>query len=168
MTQRRQAEEAEALRALNARIDEAVRGSNIGVWVNDMPDGDYRTGRITAWNMWEHLGYQPRAPADDASWGALMHPDDREPIAAAMQRYLSGETSVFEIPLRLRHADGSYRWFLVRGVVVRDGRGTPIRFAGTSVDITDRKRAEEALRTSEQRFRTFVEHATDARRLAAW
>ena len=161
ITQRRQADEAEALRALNARIDEAVRGSSIGVWVNEIPDGDHTTGRIHVWNLWEHLGYAPHGPGDRASWGGLMHPDDRGPVALAMERYLNGDSQSFEIQLRLRHSDGRYRWFLVRGIVVRDARGVPIRFAGTSVDITDRKLAEEGLGASEHRFRTFVEHATD-------
>ena len=61
-----------------------------------------------------------------------------------------------------RHKDGSYRWRLTRGVAVRDPAGRPIRLIGSSVDITDLKRAEDALRASEQRFRTFVDHATDA------
>src|SRR4029077_19435819 len=64
--------------------------------------------------------------------------------------------------LRARRKDGSYHWFLARGVAVRDASGTPIRFMSSSTDITALKRAEEALRASEQRFRTFVDHATDA------
>ena len=47
-------------------------------------------------------------------------------------------------------------------MAVRDAEGRAIRFMRSSVDITDLKRAEEALRASEQRFRTFVDHATDA------
>ena len=163
MSLRREVEEAAALRALNERIDEAVRGSNIGVWVDEMPGGDHRAGRVYSWNMWEHLGFPPRARDDEeAVWSALMHPEDRGPTDAAILRYFRGETADFEMPLRMRHADGSYRWFLVRGAAARDAHGAIVRFAGTSVDITDRVRAEEALRASEQRFRTFVEHAADA------
>src|SRR5258708_36263324 len=58
--------------------------------------------------------------------------------------------------------DGSTRWHLARGTVLRDAAGTPVRFIGTSADITDLKRSEEALRESERRFRIFVDHASDA------
>src|SRR5262249_25681964 len=47
------------------------------------------------------------------------------------------------VELRVRHRDGSYRWMLSRGVALRDDAGRPVRFAGTRIDITDRKRAEE-------------------------
>src|SRR5262249_10596207 len=115
MTQRRRAEEAETLRTLAARIDEAVRGSSIGVWVNEMPDGDPTRGRISVWNLWEHLGYPPQPHADYGRWAALVHPDDRAAIQEARERYFRGETPSFESQVRLRAADGSYLWFLVRG-----------------------------------------------------
>src|SRR5262249_9621512 len=134
----------------------------IGVWVNEMPDGDPTRGRISVWNLWEHLGYPPQPHADYGRWAALVHPDDRAAIQEARERYFRGETPSFESQVRLRAADGSYLWFLVRGVVARNTQGTPIRFVGSGVDITDARRAEERLRASEQRFRTFVEHATDA------
>ena len=92
----------------------------------------------------------------------MVHPDDRERLGHAIRTYLSGETREFEVEFRSRHKDGSYRWRLTRGMAVRDPAGRPIRLIGSSVDITDLKRAEEALRASEQRFRTFVDHATDA------
>src|SRR5262249_16429903 len=76
--------------------------------------------------------------------------------------YLAGETDKFEIENRVRHKDGSYRWMLARGVAVRDAGGKPIRFVGSGIDITDLKRAEEALRESEEGLR----RGNDRRQLA--
>ncbi len=93
---------------------------------------------------------------------SLLHPDDLEPALHAVQAALSGETKGFEAEFRVRHKDGTYRWMLSRGAVVRNAAGLPVRFIGSDVDTTDLKRAEAALRESEQRFRTFVDHASDA------
>ena len=62
----------------------------------------------------------------------------------------------------MRHKDGSWRWILSRGCVIDDANGKSARMLGVHIDITDRKRAEEALQASEWRYRTFVDHATDA------
>jgi PAS domain S-box-containing protein len=158
ITARRWAEEE--LRRANARLELAVRGSNIGISDNDMPDGDFRHGRRYFVNIWEQLGYErPDLPhAHETSMG-LVHPDDCAPLEEAIRSYLAGETSKFEVESRVRHKDGSYRWMLTRGVAVRDAGGKPIRFVGSAVDITDRKRAEEALRQSEERFRGTFENA---------
>ena len=80
-------------------------------------------------------------------------------VEEAIRSYLAGETREYEVEFRGRHKDGSYRWTLARGVAVRDAGGKPIRFVGSCVDITDRKRAEEALRESEERFRGTFENA---------
>ncbi len=150
----------EELSQANARLELALRGANIGIWENDMPDGDYRHGRMSYVNIWEQLGYE--RPADSASAEAGMdpiHSEDRALVEEAIRSYLAGETSEFEVEFRGRHKDGSYRWTLARGVAVRDAGGKPIRFVGSTVDITDRKRAEEALRESEERFRGTFENA---------
>ena len=67
-----------------------------------------------------------------------------------------------EAEARVRRADGQYRWLLIRNVPQRDATGKIVKWYGKSADIDDRKRAEETLRESETRFRTFVDHATDA------
>src|SRR5207245_5374094 len=95
--------------------------------------------------------------ADHETRIAPVHPDDRAPVEEAASRYLAGETGKYEIESRVRRKDGSYRWVLSRGVAVRDAAGKPIRFVGSGVDITDRKRAEEALRENEQRWRSLTE-----------
>ncbi len=73
-----------------------------------------------------------------------------------------GGTPLLETEHRLRTKSGEWKWILGRGKVVeRDENGNPLRMAGTFLDITDRKRAEEALRISEQRFRAVFEGAED-------
>jgi PAS domain S-box-containing protein len=66
-----------------------------------------------------------------------------------------------ELEARLRRFDGEYRWFLFRAEPLRDHLGNILKWYGSSTDIEDRKRAEEALRESEQRFRDYAETASD-------
>jgi PAS domain S-box-containing protein len=158
VTQRRQAEEAEAFRRANARLELAVRGSNIGIWEIDMPDGDWRHGCAYFVNIWEQLGYEGSDSSFDHETAMLpLHPDDRALLEEAARRYLAGESSKYEVEHRDRHKDGSYRWRLSRGVAVRDAQGKPIRFVGTGVDITDRKRAEEEIGRLNQELRSRID-----------
>jgi PAS domain S-box-containing protein len=62
---------------------------------------------------------------------------------------------------RLRRFDGEYRWFLFQAVPLRDESGNIVKWYGSSTDIEDRKRTEEALRESEQRFRDYAETTSD-------
>ena len=130
-----------------ARLDLAIRGSHVGIWEHEMPDGDFRRGRIRCINVLEPLGYEPGEPTVDyPTWESLFHPDDRDRVAEAVASYLAGESPVYEAEYRVRHFDGSYRWILSRGIALRDSAGQAYRLLGTRVDITDRKQAEEQLR----------------------
>ena len=86
-----------------------------------------------------------------------VHPDDIPRVwknwRAAMA---AGESS--EDEMRLRLADGEYRWFLVRTVPLRDEHGGIVKWLGFSIDIEDRREAEEALRQSEERFAAFMDN----------
>ncbi|WP_233464717.1 hybrid sensor histidine kinase/response regulator [Paraburkholderia madseniana] len=160
VTQRRRAEEAEILRETNARLEMAMHGSNVGVWEIDMPDGDYRHGYARFSNIWEWLGYtRPPTLLDYDAYMAVLHPDDRARTEAAIVRYLKRDVDVFEVENRLCHRDGSVRWVLVRGMARWDAGGKPIRFVGSLVDITELKLTEQALRSSEARFRGTFENA---------
>src|SRR5262245_27283452 len=151
----------EALKKANARIDLAVRSSNLCIWELDMPDGRLENAKLTLINVWESLGYDPRTmPADFSSAFALyFHPDDYERVGREIQELIAGDGCEWNNEFRVRSKDGSTRWHLSRGTVVRTPEGKPLRFIGTTVDITDLKRAEEALRESEQRFRGTFENA---------
>jgi PAS domain S-box-containing protein len=137
----------EALRQAIARLDLAVRGSNVGIWENDFPEGDYRHGAVHCINIFEQLGYTPPESATiyDAV-SAAYHPDDVSRVQEALRAYFAGETPDYQVEFRALHRDGTYRWILARGVAVRDAGGKPIRFAGTRIDITDLKRIEAELR----------------------
>jgi PAS domain S-box-containing protein len=139
------------LRKANERVALAVRGSRVGVWENDMPDGDFWAGRFYCTNILEQLGYPaPESAIDYPTVSAPIHPDDRGRMEQALRACLAGETAEYAVEFRARHRDGSYRWMLARGVAVRDAAGRPVRFVGTRVDITERKRAEDALRSAEE------------------
>jgi PAS domain S-box-containing protein len=154
--EQRVSERTAELSRLNARLELAVRGSNIGLWENDIPGGVYANGRWNWINMWELLGYdRPETPTTFSAWMDCVHADDRARLLCTVQAYLAGETNRYEAEYRIRHKDGQYRWVLSRGVAVRNAENKPIRFIGSSVDITDRKQAEAALRESEERFRGF-------------
>jgi PAS domain S-box-containing protein len=78
-------------------------------------------------------------------WQSMLHPDDRERVLEAWRASVASGTP-YEQEERHRGADGDYRWFLSRGVPVRDAEGRIVRWYGTNTDIEDRKRAEEELR----------------------
>ena len=87
-----------------------------------------------------------------------LHPDDREPTRrAVLQSLQTGSDYIAEYRILLN--DGAIRWIATRGRVEFDRNSTPLRMRGVSIDITERKRAEEALREGEERFRTMANTA---------
>jgi PAS domain S-box-containing protein len=93
-------------------------------------------------------------------WPRAFHPDDKKGMLVKWSAIrASGAAGGLEA--RLRRFDGEYRWFLFQAVPLRDESGNIVKWYGSSTDIEDRKRAEEALRESEQRFRDYAETASD-------
>src|SRR6266849_899387 len=81
-------------------------------------------------------------------WAAVVHPDDLARYVDNWRAALAaGEPA--EIEVRLRRADGDYRWWLTRSVPLRDDEGNIVKWYGTAIDIEERKRAEEALREAQ-------------------
>ncbi|HEY7808529.1 MAG TPA: PAS domain S-box protein, partial [Croceibacterium sp.] len=88
-----------------------------------------------------------------------VHPDDRAHLQREIERSLASEET-FQGEFRIVHGvTGEVRWIYSRTMMERDEAGTPVRSIGAHLDITDRKRAEEALRESEERFRLAAEAA---------
>ncbi len=138
----------DALRLSQERYAFAVDGSNDGIL-----DWDLDAGRVFVSNRWkEMLGYEPGEIGDtpEAILG-MGHPDDLPLYQAAKGAHFRGETSQFEMEVRMRHKDGSYRWMLSRGRAIRDASGRPVRMAGAQTDITQIKLLEDRLRHESSR-----------------
>ncbi|HUI44069.1 MAG TPA: sigma-54-dependent Fis family transcriptional regulator [Terriglobia bacterium] len=89
-------------------------------------------------------------------WTAVIHPEDLTRFVREWRAAVAGGKP-FEGEARLRRADGAYRWFLSRGVPLRDELGDVIRWYGTTTDIEDRKQAEDAVARSEDRLRLVID-----------
>ena len=131
------------------------------VW-SARPDGfsDYYNERFLEYlglSLEEMQGY---------TWATAIHPDDA-PTGERLwtQAVATGGEYCAEFRIR-RGREGSYRWHAVRGTPLRDSLGRIVRWFGTCTDIDDRKRSEEALRESEERYRELAEtlEATDRRK----
>jgi PAS domain S-box-containing protein len=130
----------QALRRSRERFELAVAGSQDGLW-----DWDLQTNVVYYSPRWKSiLGYGAEDVADRLEeWETRLHPDERERVLAANYAHINGATPYYECEYRMRHKDGSYRWVLARGVALRDASGKAYRMAGSHVDITERKWAEE-------------------------
>jgi PAS domain S-box-containing protein len=91
-------------------------------------------------------------------WEAVLHPDDRTRVVADWHTALQNGQAM-ESEARVRRADGEYCWWFIRNVPLRDESGKLVRWYGTAIDIDDRKRAEQALRKSEERWRSVFENS---------
>ncbi len=77
-------------------------------------------------------------------WMETLHPDDREPTRQFWTESVAGRQP-YDVEYRIRRSDGIYGWFKTRGTPIRDTDGGIVKWFGTCTDITDRKRAEQAL-----------------------
>jgi PAS domain S-box-containing protein len=151
ISERKRAEEE--LRRSRERFDLAVQGSQDGLW-----DWDLETNAIYYSPRWKSIiGYEDHeiAPAL-GEWESRLHPDEKERVLAANFAHIDGTTPHYEYEYRLRHKDGSYRWILARGAALRNASGKAYRMAGSHVDVTSRREAEQALKESEQRYNAVI------------
>jgi PAS domain S-box-containing protein len=97
-----------------------------------------------------------------ASWETFTHPDDRAAQAELDRRILAGHDHAYVVEKRYLRGDGSATWALVSRSLVRDPAGRPLYFVSQVMDISERRRAEDALRAREEEVRRILETAQDA------
>lgn len=133
----------DALRESEERYALAVRGANDGLW-----DWNLRADEIYFSPRWKAiLGYQEsEIGVKPDEWFGRVHADDVHQLKAAIAAHIEGTTADLEVKHRMLHKDGSWRWALSRGMVIRDANQVAYRMAGSQADITDRELAIEKLK----------------------
>ena len=154
ITERKRAEEA--LRESEKRFKLAAESSTDLIYEWDIKERVDWFGKID-----ELLGYSPSEfPRTFEAWANSVHPEDRDRVMAAVKNHLE-KNEPYNIEYRVRKKDGTYNYWWVRGNAVRDEKGNPYRWVGAITDVTERKRAEEMLGASEERYRTLFEGAAE-------
>ena len=147
----------DALRDREERLRIALYAARMGTW-----HWDIRTNSDTLDdNLRALFGLRPeQAPTNIEDFYALLHPEDRPRVEASFEK-TRHEGVHLDTEFRVVRPDGSERWFIDQGEVIRDDAGEPQYMAGACVDITERKQAEQELKESEERFRLFVNNVHD-------
>ena len=150
VTGRKAAEEQlrESEERFRRSFDDAVIGMALVA-----PDGRFL---LTNRSLCEILGY-PEEDLLGRTFQEVTHPDDLGRDLDNLRKLLAGESRTYQAEKRYLHKEGHVVWILLSVSLVRDTGGEPMYFVSQLQDVSERKRAEEALREAEERYRTLVE-----------
>lgn len=155
ITERKKADES--LRKNQLQLAESQRIAGIGSWERNL------TNNQVIWSdeLFRIFGLDPaNVQADFETLLNLIHPDDRERQRMAVTEAIQ-KKQPYNTEYRILKTDGRQAVIHAQGEVVCDEAGRPVLIQGTAQDITERKLAEDALRKSEERYRSVVENAFD-------
>jgi PAS domain S-box-containing protein len=146
---------ADELGRQRRQLDQAQQIAQVGGWESHI------TTNRAFWSDQAYRIYGLEPQSVEASYELFLdhiHPDDLERVRETTQRAFQGARSL-TFDHRIIRPDGSVRALESRVEVITDEGGSPLKLVGTTQDITERKRAEEELRLSEERFRTLADSA---------
>ncbi len=156
-TERQRAEAS--LRWAEDRYRLATEAGKVAVWRMDLASGRFETDG----SLERIIGYAPgEIGVEPAAWQKVTHPDDLERTTRLWQQASEGVADRYDCEYRLLHKDGSVRWVNVRGAGQKDRTGRVVSLIGTTWDITERRRAEAALRENEVVRQQALESSPDA------
>lgn len=149
----------EALRDSEYLLRESQAIGAIGSYILDIQSNIWNSSSI----LKDIFGIDNHYSSDVSAWIQIVHPDDRSMMQEYFQKNILVDHEAFDKEYRImRINDQAERWVHGFGKLEFAEDGNLVRMVGTIQDITERKNVEEALRVSEQRFRTIIEQARDA------
>ncbi len=151
----------EALRASQERLALAVEGSSDALWdVQGIDQLHAVNPDIRLWwspSIYTVMGLDPSEPFTSVGdWLRHVHEEDRDRVVQAAVAHLEQRTP-YDVEYRIRTSRGDFRWIHGRGQAIWDDEGRPIRMSGSCQDVTARRANEDALRESEERYKSLAD-----------
>jgi PAS domain S-box-containing protein len=147
---------AVSARSGEERLRLALEAANAGMW-----EWDLRTNE-NYWseNLWPLYGLEPHGCEPSyAAWAASIHPDDRAAVEAAVGAAATGGTDL-DVEWRVHPGAGAERWLMSRGRPRRDEAGAVVMYLGIVIDVTERRRADLALRETQSILQAALDQST--------
>ena len=141
------------------RLDLALNGADEALW-----DWDVAQNRTYYSERWSRmLGFSPDEVGESVEiFERLVHPDDLVVPMEKLRAHMESRSESYQAEFRMKAKDGGWRWIRARGkVVARAADGSPLRVAGTHLDITANRQAEEALIREQNLLRTLIDNLPD-------
>jgi PAS domain S-box-containing protein len=129
-----------ALRQSEERFHIVARTVHESIWDLDLGSGRFWSSELAR----PLFGFEPGPDPSFEAWISRRHPEDAERVAGTFRRALEGDAATWTDEYRFLRDDGTYVAILDRGHIVRDRTGKAIRVVGAMIDMTERKRGEEA------------------------
>ena len=142
------------------RLAMVLEASNAAQWECDIPERIFWLSD----RYYRQLGYEPGAfPPRISAWRALVHPDDLDEVQRRFNLALEADGLGYTAEYRMRAADGSWRWMLAQGQVLRRGpKGEPLLMLGTHSDVHEARTRAEAQRQLQERYHKIYDATPDA------